>query len=156
MAVKTKIPMEKILTLKKRLQRLPAKDTGKSREEAAELLAAEYREALDKGYSSKELRAVFMEEGVTVSAELLKRKIADVAVPARQENAQETDLKNEQEKAPEITRKIDQETGHGMPQEISKKTVGEIAATALEKSGRADPIPAHKIIVKPDTPKDEL
>ena len=43
MAVKTKIPMEKILVIQKRLQKLPTKDTGKTREEALEILAGDFQ-----------------------------------------------------------------------------------------------------------------
>ena len=53
MAVKTRIPMEKIMAVKKKLQKLPAKETGKTREEALEILAGDFQEALRKGYSVK-------------------------------------------------------------------------------------------------------
>lgn len=67
MAVKTKIPMEKILVIQKRLQKLPTKDTGKTREEALEILAGDFQEALKKGYSVKEIREILGEEGVTLA-----------------------------------------------------------------------------------------
>ncbi len=67
MAVKTKISLEKISALKKRLQKLTAKDTGKSREEALEMLAEYFQNALRKRYSLKELRQISREEGVTVT-----------------------------------------------------------------------------------------
>ena len=44
MAVKTRIPMEKIMAVKKKLQKLPPKDTGKTREEALEILAGDFQE----------------------------------------------------------------------------------------------------------------
>ncbi|MDR1947012.1 MAG: hypothetical protein LBQ51_07590 [Desulfovibrio sp.] len=46
MAVKTKIPLEKIMALKKRLHNLPPKDTGKTREEAMAILAPVFLNAL--------------------------------------------------------------------------------------------------------------
>ena len=67
MAVKTKIPMEKILVIQKTLQKLPTKDTGKTREEALEILAGDFQEALKKGYSVKEIREILGEEGVTLA-----------------------------------------------------------------------------------------
>ena len=67
MAVKTKIPMEKILVIQKRLQKLPTKDTGKTREDALEILAGDFQEALKKGYSVKEIREILGEEGVTLA-----------------------------------------------------------------------------------------
>lgn len=67
MAVKTRIPMEKIMVVKKKLQKLPAKETGKIREEALEMLAEDFQEALKKGYSVKEIREILSEEGVTLA-----------------------------------------------------------------------------------------
>lgn len=67
MAVKTKIPMEKIMAVKKKLQKLPKKDTGKTREETLEILAGDFQEALKKGYSLKEIREILGEEGVTLA-----------------------------------------------------------------------------------------
>lgn len=67
MAVKTRIPMEKIMAVKKKLQKLPAKETGKTRAEALEILAGDFQEALKKGYSVKEIREILGEEGVTLA-----------------------------------------------------------------------------------------
>ncbi len=67
MAVKTRIPMEKIKKKKKKLQKLPTKETGKTREEALEILAGDFQEALKKGYSVKEIRKILGEEGVRLA-----------------------------------------------------------------------------------------
>ena len=67
MAVKTRIPMEKIMAVKKKLQKLPTKETGKTREEALEILEGDFQEALKKGYSVKEIREILGEEGVTLA-----------------------------------------------------------------------------------------
>ena len=67
MAVKTRIPMEKIVAVKKKLQKLPAKETGKTRAEALEILAGDFQEALKKGYSVKEIREILGEEGVRLA-----------------------------------------------------------------------------------------
>lgn len=74
MAVKTKIPMEKILVIQKRLQKLPTRDTGKTREEALEILAGDFQEALKKGYSVKEIREILGEEGITLALGKLSDK----------------------------------------------------------------------------------
>ena len=74
MAVKTKIPMEKILVIQKRLQKLPARETGKTREEALEILAGDFQEALKKGYSVKEIREILGEEGITLALGKLSDK----------------------------------------------------------------------------------
>lgn len=58
-----------------KLQKLPAKETGKTREEALELLAGDFQEALKKGYSVKEIREILGSEGVTLAL----GKIPDLA-----------------------------------------------------------------------------
>ena len=75
MAVKTKIPMEKILVIQKRLQKLPTRDTGKTREEALEILAGDFQEALKKGYSVKEIREILGEEGITLALGKISEKM---------------------------------------------------------------------------------
>lgn len=74
MAEKAKIPLKKIEALKKRLQKLPLKDDVKSREEAVKILEASFQDALKKGYSLKELRTLFAEEGVALPLSLLKKR----------------------------------------------------------------------------------
>ena len=75
MAVKTKIPMEKIMAVKKKLQKLPVKETGKTREEALEMLAEDFQEALKKGYAVKEIREILSAEGVTLALKKISGKI---------------------------------------------------------------------------------
>ena len=82
MAEKTKIPLKKIEALKKRLQKLPVKDDVKSREEAVQILEMSFQEALKKGYSLKELRAMFAEEGVALPLSLMKKR-----TPKKQEHS---------------------------------------------------------------------
>lgn len=71
---KNKNPFEKIEALKKRLQKLPLKENVKSREEAVEILETSFQDALRKGYTLKELRALFTEEGVVLPLSLLKKR----------------------------------------------------------------------------------
>lgn len=74
MVVKTRIPMEKIMVVKKKLQKLPAKETGKTREEALEILAGDFQEALKRGYSVKEIREILGEEGITLALGKISEK----------------------------------------------------------------------------------
>ncbi len=69
-----KISLKKIENLKKRLEKLPLKDDVKSREEAVEILEASFQDALKKGYTLKELRIIFAEEGVALPLSLLKKR----------------------------------------------------------------------------------
>lgn len=73
MAVKTRIPMEKIMAVKKKIQKLPQKETGKTREEALEILTGDFQEAWKKGYSVKEIREILGEEGVTLALSKVSR-----------------------------------------------------------------------------------
>lgn len=77
MTKKAKIPLQKIETLKKRLQKLPIKNTAKSREEAVEVLASSFQDALEKGYTPKELRSIFAEEGVALPLSLLRKHVEE-------------------------------------------------------------------------------
>ena len=74
MAKQVNISLKKIEALKKRLQKLPLKDDVKSREEAVEILEASFQDARRKGYTLKELRALFAEEGVPLPLSLLKKR----------------------------------------------------------------------------------
>ncbi len=76
MTERAKISLKKIETLKKRLQKLPLKDEMKSREEAVKILEVPFQNALKKGYSLKELRTLFVEEGVALPLSLLKKRTA--------------------------------------------------------------------------------
>lgn len=74
MAKQTNISLKKIEALKKWLQKLPLKDDVKSREEAVEILEASFQNTLKKGYTLKELRALFAKEGVALPLSLLKKR----------------------------------------------------------------------------------
>jgi hypothetical protein len=142
MAVKTKIPLEKIMALKKRLHNLPPKDTGKTREEAMEILAPVFQSALSKGYSLKELRGMTTEEGVTLALSGLAEKKAGERKMLIQENGENIDL----------PASVNREQTAG-EQKISAR---KIAAEAMKTTAQAEEKSTHAIIVKPDTPDEEL
>ena len=77
MTRQTSISLKKIEALKKRLQKLPLRDEIKSREEAVEILEPSFQGALKKGYTLKELRALFAEEGVFLPLSLLKKRVPE-------------------------------------------------------------------------------
>lgn len=68
-----KIRPEQITRAKKLLQDLPEKDERKTREEAAEFLEKDFRKALEKGYSPKELSAILKNEGIIIPAYLVEK-----------------------------------------------------------------------------------
>ena len=142
MAVKTKIPLEKIVALKKRLHNLPQKDTGKTRDEAMEILAPVFQSALRKGYSLKELRGMTTEEGVTLALSALAEK------------------KSGERKTP--VQQVDDGDTASVPQTVEtmlekqQTPVGKIAAEAMKKLVKVEDKPAHGFKVRPDTPDTEL
>jgi hypothetical protein len=71
-AERTKIPLETIEAVKKKLRKLPEKNPGKSVKEALELLAADFQNTLKKGYSVKELRGFLVEEKLVIPFGLIK------------------------------------------------------------------------------------
>jgi hypothetical protein len=82
MAGKTKISLEKIEAVRKKLRKLPPKDTGKNMAETMEMLATDVRNTLKKGYSLKEVRDFLAEDGLMFSASLLKKYLEpDQEVP---------------------------------------------------------------------------
>jgi hypothetical protein len=142
MAVKTKIPLEKIMALKKRLHNLPPKDTGKTREEAMEMLAEVFQSALRKGYSLQELRGITTEEGVTLAlSKITGKKPHELKAPVQEPGGGgvQRGSQNEEQR----------------PEE-HKNHVQQITAGVRKNIVNADAKPAHGITIKPDTPDEEL
>ena len=72
-----KFSLKKIEALKIRMQNLPLKDDMKNREETIRILYSSFNQALKKGYSLKELRALFVEEGIYITLYLFKKQSED-------------------------------------------------------------------------------
>lgn len=72
-----KFSLKKIEALKIRMQNLPLKDDMKNREETIRILYSSFNQALKKGYSLKELRALFVEEGIHIPLYLFKKQSED-------------------------------------------------------------------------------
>jgi hypothetical protein len=142
MAVKTKIPLEKIMALKKRLQNLPPKDAGKTREEAMEMLAEVFQSALRKGYSLQELRGITTEEGATLAlSKISGRKSHEREAPVQEPGCGGV---------PSGSQNEEQRPGE------HKKQVQQSTTGVRENIVNADAKPAHGITIKPDTPDEEL
>lgn len=73
MAKSAKIRPEQIERAQKLLQGLPEKDDRKTREEAAGLLEKDFRKALGKGYSPRELTAILKNAGIIIPAYLVEK-----------------------------------------------------------------------------------
>lgn len=72
MAKAIKIQPEQIASAKRILQELPAKESGKTRQEAAKQLAKDVQSALKKGYTFKDISEVLKADGIPLSAAMIK------------------------------------------------------------------------------------
>ncbi len=94
-----RIQVNDIKAMQKKLDDLPDKNLGKTREEAAKMLNAQIMKALEKGYTIRELAEVMSRGNVTIPAPVIRAKIAvkknspkaePKAKPAKQEKQQKT------------------------------------------------------------------
>lgn len=88
MASSKKIRPEQLTRARKLLHDLPEKEDGKTRPEAAEFLESDFRKALAKGYSPKELSQLLKNEGIIIPAYLIKRYFRETADAPRQKKSQ--------------------------------------------------------------------
>lgn len=72
MAAIGKIRPEQIQKAQKLLQDLPEKDERKTRQEAAGFLERDFRKALKRGYTPKELSAMLKNAGIIIPAYLVE------------------------------------------------------------------------------------
>lgn len=77
MASNATIRPQQIDRARKLLQNLPEKENRKTRPEAAELLARDFKKAKEKGYNPKELSQMLKNEGIVIPAYLIKRFFAE-------------------------------------------------------------------------------
>lgn len=165
MAVKTKIPLEKITAIQKRLQKLPVKNTGKNRDEAMELLAPDFQKALEKGYTLKDLRKIVTEEGATLPLSKLTDKPASESASSAQEDAKEPANEPvseseilEQGKLQKLTGELKNSVRENVekPGEELNSSMRVKAAAIAEQAQRKQAGEKQGFPIKPDTPKDEL
>ena len=73
MAKAGKLRPEQLVRAQTLLSDLPEKDKRKTREEGAEFLEKDFRKALRKGYTPKELSAILKNEGIIIPAYLVEK-----------------------------------------------------------------------------------
>lgn len=71
-----KISSEQIATARKLLQDLPHKEMPKTPEEAAVSLAKDFRKALRKGYTIKDISGILKREGIGIPASQVKEGVS--------------------------------------------------------------------------------
>lgn len=97
MAKAQRYSMEQIENARKKLRSLAANKVGKTRAEAAGLLAGEIRKSVEQGYSLKEIRDVLVQAGVSVS---LARMRALLESPG--ESGEQTEKETRGDTAPSV------------------------------------------------------
>jgi hypothetical protein len=150
MAKDTVITSEQIAAVKKRLRKLPVKNTDKNREKAMELLATDFQKAMRKGYTLKDIQRFLAEEGLAVPTYLLKKQTTrEGKTPPRKAAATS------------VTANVESPTQQTFEQTTLMENIEVLPVkTAMENlekiTGEHEAKPAHAIIIKPDTPDTEL
>jgi hypothetical protein len=137
------------------LRELPVKDGRRSIQETLRLLEQGMKDALEKGYSRGEIQQKIAEAEVTISATTLKGFLAEEQKDAGRKRDKETVEKPEKpgprhegktaEKTERASQRHEEETAGAS--ENSSRNQGE------ELAGNISP---GSIIIKPDTPKEDL
>ena len=70
-----RIAMKDIKAMQKTLDDLPDKNLGKTREEAVELLDAQIRKALEKGYTVRELSEIMADGNVSIPPPVIRARL---------------------------------------------------------------------------------
>lgn len=107
------IQPQQIETARRLLRSLPQKDFGKSREETTVILEKDFRKAMERGYSPKEISAMLKKEGVSIPASLLKIFLAnadDSPVKAVQKTENKSAPKPERHKKQKTTQTTEEFT----------------------------------------------
>ena len=86
----SKVQPEQIEKARKLLRELPAQETPKSKEEAVVALTKEFREALKKGYTTKEISKLLRAEDIPLSESLIKKTLA-VKIQTKRKNQTNSD-----------------------------------------------------------------
>ena len=178
MAGKKKFEPEKVSAALRLLRALPVKDNRKTISETLMMLKGGILEALDKGYDRMEIRRTIAAAEVVISATTFNDFLAG-NLNATQESGNETASKRkkgggktatEQDAtakaqpaetetvAVEKQESATPENGNGETEKReseSMETATELEATAKAVSAEAPSSPGS-IIIKPDTPKEEL
>lgn len=77
-----RIQVQDIKTAQKSLDDLPDKNLGKTREEAAEMLNASIRKALEKGYTIREVSEIIARDNVSIPIPTIRAKVLPPKEPA--------------------------------------------------------------------------
>jgi hypothetical protein len=126
---------EQIERCRRRMQAAPAKDTGKSKAETADILAKDVRAMQKKGYTLKEVSELFREEGLVISVSLLERVLENEteAAPQISPEAPKTESAVEQ--------KREHKPEHQAQKQATPKTEQQPEAQTVPQKKQKDSIP---------------
>lgn len=142
-----KIRPQQLKTARKILSQLPVKDEHCSREEAAALLEKDFKRAFKKGYTPKELCALFKKEGIIIPAPLVARYMETEDEDEKKEN-------NVEEKTDSNTADKGIAAHEKTASSVTQNSEADSEETALTKS--QSPVRHGKFKITPDTPIGEL
>lgn len=83
MTLRATIRPEQITRARELLQKLPEKNDRKTRPEAAKLLEKDFKKAMQKGYSAKEISTILKNEGILIPAYLVKNFLCEYGATSR-------------------------------------------------------------------------
>lgn len=83
MTLRATIRPEQITRARELLQKLPEKNDRKTRPEAAKLLEKDFKKAMQKGYSAKEISTLLKNEGILIPAYLVKNFLYEYGATSR-------------------------------------------------------------------------
>lgn len=147
MAKVGKIRPQQLKTARRILSQLPVKDEHCTREEAAALLEKDFRRAFKKGYTPKELCALFKKEGIIIPAPLV----------ARYQEPEEDEQKKGNEAQDKTDGKMAENTQVQQREPFSsdaQKTESGSEKPAMPRP--QNPVRHGKFKITPDTPIGEL
>ena len=74
---------EQVNRAKKLLENLPAKDSKKSRQEAASELVEDFKNAMKNGYTAAQISDILKNEGISIPVYLIKKVCKDEQKPEK-------------------------------------------------------------------------
>lgn len=142
------------------MSELPEKNTKCTREEAAEIMAADFKRAFKKGYTPKEIAALLRKQGIIIAAHLIGRYFDEDTVTAKKgpEFSEQAVVPEQQEGDPAVDEKVaPPETEQASVQEQSPEAKIEQAGDEDSAAPTAGQHARHgKFEIIPDTPIGEL
>lgn len=142
------------------MSELPEKNIKCTKEEAAEIMAADFKRAFKKGYTPKEIAALLRKQGIIIAAHLIGRYFEEdiVTTKKRKVSSEQTGPSGQKEDAPAVEEK---EAAVGTEPTSVQEQSPEAPIAQATKENSATSVAGHharhgKFEIIPDTPIGEL